>query len=385
MVLMTAPGRGAVEITFSPVASLPFNQGTGVTRGPDGALYGVTCDTTSISRGTVFRVDPDTGAIATIHVFGPDDGQCPNADLVLADDGRLYGTTYLPLRDELNALISFGTIFSIEPHGAQRATFHSVYSLGTSSDALANLRGVTFAADGWLYGLALSGGPLGSGGLFRVHPSGVGFEVLDGGGGNSAPLVARDGTIYWAGSTAVIGPNGGQLLAAIRRFNPAKQSSTVVYTFPAGFETLFTGALIEDANGAIWGTTQSGGDYNRGTVFRLADGTVTFVRSLDGDIWRYRWPHGTGRSGRGVGRAHLWCRLRGRRMERGHDLRDRARYLRPGRLRVCESVGLRSPQRTGSERTTHRGGPGNVLWNHDRRCRNRSRHRVQVRTDHARP
>jgi uncharacterized repeat protein (TIGR03803 family) len=47
---------------------------------------------------------------------------------------------------------------------------------------------------------------------------------------------------------------------------------TVLYSFPAGESP--NGGLIEDTNGAFYGTTVSGGTYDLGTIYRLVDNQV---------------------------------------------------------------------------------------------------------------
>ena len=62
-------------------------------RGPDGALYGATQFGGSGGRGTVFRYDPVTSEVRTLHAFdGANEGVFPLGGVVVSG-GFLYGVT----------------------------------------------------------------------------------------------------------------------------------------------------------------------------------------------------------------------------------------------------------------------------------------------------
>jgi len=66
----------------------------GVTSDAAGRLYGVTAEG-GLGAGTVYRLDPD-GTLKLLHRFVEGDdvnGYWPSGELLLAQDGRLYGTT----------------------------------------------------------------------------------------------------------------------------------------------------------------------------------------------------------------------------------------------------------------------------------------------------
>ncbi len=72
-----------------------------LTFGPHGFLYGTTYEGGTVSgttpgagQGTVFQLDPSTGALTTLHVFtGGKDGGSPWAGLTYDGTSTLYGTT----------------------------------------------------------------------------------------------------------------------------------------------------------------------------------------------------------------------------------------------------------------------------------------------------
>jgi uncharacterized repeat protein (TIGR03803 family) len=67
---------------------------SGVIADASGRLYGVTA-LGGLGGGTVYRFDP-AGGFKLLHRFVGDDlvqGYLPTGELLLAQDGRLYGTT----------------------------------------------------------------------------------------------------------------------------------------------------------------------------------------------------------------------------------------------------------------------------------------------------
>ena len=84
--------------------------GSGLVRAADGKLYGVTAAGGRHGQGVVFRLESD-GAITTIHDFAGNEVLTPNAPLLAAPDGNLYGTSY-------SGGIGYGTVFRVTLSGA---------------------------------------------------------------------------------------------------------------------------------------------------------------------------------------------------------------------------------------------------------------------------
>jgi uncharacterized repeat protein (TIGR03803 family) len=78
--------------------------------GPDGAIYGTTASDYALGCGTVYRFDPATQLLKTLHTFRNSDGCAPpNGALAIDGAGALYGaTTY-------GGQYNGGTVFRIEP------------------------------------------------------------------------------------------------------------------------------------------------------------------------------------------------------------------------------------------------------------------------------
>jgi uncharacterized repeat protein (TIGR03803 family) len=175
----------------------------------DDTLYGTTTGQGE-DFGTVFAFAPQSGVETLLHQFSGSDGANPTAGLV-AYKGMLYGTTV-----DGGGPHSGGTVFKINPlTGAESV----VYSFGnTASDGAGPTAGL-IVVDKMLYGTTLRGGgysdcPDGSEGcgtIFQVDPATGKETVLYSFTGKSdegnpqAGLVYKKGAFY--GTTAVNGVN----------------------------------------------------------------------------------------------------------------------------------------------------------------------------------
>lgn len=140
---------------------------------PATAFYGSTIYGGTSDVGTVFRMTP-AGAITTLVQFTGSAGANPGAEpygRLIWKDGFLYGTT------RTSSGVGFGTLFMVNPtSGAhtQRLTFGNGFSPGRNP-----LAGVIEAADGYLYGTNSAGASDGPDGrLFRFNPATGGAETV---------------------------------------------------------------------------------------------------------------------------------------------------------------------------------------------------------------
>jgi uncharacterized repeat protein (TIGR03803 family) len=237
----------------------------GLVQARNGWLYGTTLyggDGTD-NNGTVFRINTNGTGYAMLHSFRSDfrDGQTPYAGLIEGQDGGLYGVT------SSGGSTLLGTVFRIGPDGSGHQVLYTFQS-GTGYWPRGAL---TQGRDGMLYGTTYSGGPINGGGVvYRVGTNGLNYAVLrafEGGANPWSQLVqAGDGALYgtteWKGTL-----NGGTVF----RLRPDGSEYQVLHNFP--FSATGDGAHpiagLIDGGGALYGTTQSGGGWGLGTVYRM--------------------------------------------------------------------------------------------------------------------
>src|SRR5206468_10277705 len=116
----------------------------------DGMLYGTsaaggTAGLGTTGAGTIYKLDPTNGAVTVLHSFGVGtDGFNPQAALIQARDGKLYGTT------TNGGTSNFGTVFKFDLTGVGIETV--LYSFGAVPDGQNPLGGLVQATNGGLYG-----------------------------------------------------------------------------------------------------------------------------------------------------------------------------------------------------------------------------------------
>jgi uncharacterized repeat protein (TIGR03803 family) len=258
---MTPSGQLSTLYAFGSGYSPPAIY-AGLVQATDGNLYGTTRNGGTSGNGTVFRITLG-GTLTTLYSFtGELDGGTPQAPLVQATNGNLYGTTYS------GGTNGRGTIFQITTGGA----FNAIYSFaGTECCSQA---GLVQASDGNLYGTNKFGGTSGAGSIFQITPSGQettlhSFDYSDGSGPNSSLIQATDGELY--GTTEGGGASG---TGAIFKITLTGDFASL-YQFSGAYSgpgnSIYAG-LFQAFDGSLFGTTQNGGSAGDGTVFGFSIG-----------------------------------------------------------------------------------------------------------------
>lgn len=237
--------------------------------GADGAFYGTTCYGGSNGVGTVFRYDPNTRAVVWLHHFDTSggDGQNPYSRLTQSGDGLLYGTTYNGGTD------GAGSVFRLRPDGAAYLVLHSFQTNGV--DGQNCWTGLIQAGDGALYGSTMNGGLDGGGILFRLDPDGSNYAVLHSfvlspadGFHPAAQLVrAGNGVLY---GTTLMG--GAYDYGALFKYSTDGTGYRMLFSFPLNSPQPRwqpVGPLARSQDGTLYGATCYGGDYNLGAVYQI--------------------------------------------------------------------------------------------------------------------
>jgi uncharacterized repeat protein (TIGR03803 family) len=175
---MTAAGTFEILFDFAGGASHQVGREpqSAPVIGDDGWLYGVTPLGGRGDFGTVYRVKKNGSGFETLHAFRGGvraqarngDGATPVAQLLLARNGSLYGTSYEGGPNDGPVGTGGGTIFKIDRHG----TYSRLHALGEDSeDAALPIGALTQSEDGHLYGTTWAGGPQTlRGTVFQIAP-----------------------------------------------------------------------------------------------------------------------------------------------------------------------------------------------------------------------
>jgi uncharacterized repeat protein (TIGR03803 family) len=225
------------------------------------------------------------------HVSGRvDDGRHPGAGLFDAN-GTLYGTTfwggvrkrYLDGIHPDGNYPGFGTVYAITTAGSESVVYafkgvQSSVSDGAYPDA------PVVDVHGTLFGTTYGGGANRAGTVFSIASSGAetllhSFAGKPSDGSNpTAGLVNVNGTLY--GATTAGGKNDDGTIFSIT----PSGTEMVLHSF-AGKpkDGSHPSSALHDVRGTLYGTTESGGASDMGTVFSIApSGTETVLYSFKG-------------------------------------------------------------------------------------------------------
>ena len=242
-----------------------------------GNLYGVASNYWSTSCrstqhcGVVFKLTRESGTwkYSILHVFKGPDGATPYGTLVFDFAGNLYGTSFQ------GGAHNLGTVFELSPTG-DTWTETVLYSFGAWSHDLQNpWAGVTFDANGNLYGTAVAGGTTFLGGVFELKPSGnawqesvlYSFNGYDGSGPRADVVFDSAGNLY--GTTGVGGKVDAGVVFELTPSSDGRWTETVLHSFIGNTEEDPTSGVILDAAGNLYGTTGACGSCN-GSVYELS-------------------------------------------------------------------------------------------------------------------
>ncbi len=251
-----------------------------IVQGADGALYGTVSGGVGQlghSPGFVYRLDPVTGDFRHLHDFVISDGENPTGPLFQARDGFFYGTT------NEGGPWNSGVVYKVDVLG-NFAVLHALspFFPGEGSEPKG---GVIQASDGFFYGTTELGGYGGE--IFRLDAAGN-FTVVhrfdayasDGWRPVSGLIEGRDGFLY---GTAPVGgqPVTGTRYGVVYRLDTSGTVSVLhTFTGPDGLRPL--AALVQGADGGLYGSTVVGGASGLGVLFRVDNAAPTQLPTLTG-------------------------------------------------------------------------------------------------------
>jgi len=237
-------------------------------KAPDGAIYGTTTAGGKWNAGVAFRISPaPQSEYQVIHHFGeltPVNSQ-PAGPLLLGPKGHLIGCT------TSGGKHSGGSMFSL---GIDGRSFRVLRDFGAfPSDGLEPTGALLIASDGFIYGVTRSGGSLGLGTLYRIKEDGTGYSQLSRFGGADLQTLARpstgllqgpNGLFYGAATEGGSGERGG-----VFTFDPATSMTLTLFSFQGPDSPRVPVALVGGSDGWIYGATGFGGANGSGAVWRM--------------------------------------------------------------------------------------------------------------------
>jgi uncharacterized repeat protein (TIGR03803 family) len=235
----------------------------GLVQGTDGDFYGTTYGGgTNGANGTVFKITANA-VLTSLHSFSGSDGSFPEAGLIQGSDGNFYGTTYY------GGMNDWGTVFKITPDG----TLTSLYSFTGGDDGGNPQAALVQASDGNLYGSTYDGGADSQGTLFKITTDGTlttiwSFNYANGSSPYGVLVQGSDGNLY--GTAQAGGTNSYGTVFKIS----TSGTLTTLYSFTGALPEStngFTpfGGLVQGSDGNFYGTTYYGGPAGFGTVFKI--------------------------------------------------------------------------------------------------------------------
>ena len=247
-----------------------------------GNLYGTTTQGGSTGAGVVFKVDP-SGNETVLHNFtGGSDGSDPVGGLILDAAGNLYGTT------GQGGTSDCGVLFKLSPTGKE--TILHTFTGAANDGKYPTYTSVLMDATGNIYGVTQEGGLSDHGVVYRLGKTGK-FSLLHSFAGGTTdgcnvlgiPFRDKYGNIY--GTTSSCGAHNFGTVWKLATDGTEK----VLYSFTGGTSAEYPLAgVVADAHGNLYGTTETGGSANLGTVYRVTQkGQFTLLHSFTGPDGEY--------------------------------------------------------------------------------------------------
>jgi uncharacterized repeat protein (TIGR03803 family) len=221
---------------------------------------------------------PAQTTLITLHTFtgSGSDGANSYARLVRDSAGNLYGTT------AGGGAFHQGIVFRVDASGNETV----LYNFTGGADGGNPHSGLLLDAAGNLYGITAGGGIFpGQGVVFKLDPSGVetvihALTTAEGSGSASGLILDPSGNFY--GTTEGGGAYNAGVVFKVDR------SSNYVVLHSFGKRGVIDGSepfagLVRDAAGNLYGTTFGGGRFGDGTVYKVdASGNESVLYSFRG-------------------------------------------------------------------------------------------------------
>jgi uncharacterized repeat protein (TIGR03803 family) len=274
-----------------------------------GNLYGTTTQGGSDNAGVVFKLDPG-GNETVLHNFtGGADGIIPAGGLTLDSAGNLYGTT------GQGGTYNDGVVYKIDTTGTE--TILHTFTGAADDGKYPTYTTVRIGPDGSLYGVTQEGGSADQGILYRLGKDGLTIlhnfmgGTTDGCNVVGVPFLDKNGNFYGVTSSC-----GTAQYGTVWKVSKTG-AETVLHNFAGGAsdgQYPLSGVVL-DANGNIYGSTETGGVSDLGTAYRLTQQGGFTLLSFSGPGGKYLYSslllsngalYGTALNGGTLGYGTVW-------------------------------------------------------------------------------
>lgn len=244
----------------------------------NGNLFGTTSAGGAYGDGTVFEIARTSSGYASaptiLASFDDIHGSFPLAGLIADANGNLFGTT------NTGGLYGDGTVFEIAKTSSGYASTPTTLVNFDNTNGAFPLASLVADANGNLFGTTVAGGVYGDGTVFEIARTSSGyastpttlinFDYTSGAFPEAALIVDANGNLF--GTTEAGGANGfGTVFEIANSGGVYASAPTTLVDFDSVNGAFPVASLIIDANGNLFGTTKYGGAYGAGSVFEIAN------------------------------------------------------------------------------------------------------------------
>jgi uncharacterized repeat protein (TIGR03803 family) len=220
----------------------------------------------------------------TIHRFNYKEGAYPASDLILDNQGNLYGTTNAGGEAGSGCGDSgCGAVFELSPSAGGGWTYSVLYAFKGGTDSGNPSSRLIFDDKGNLYGAAGIGGADAYGTIFELTPGSHGTwteSILHSFPSNTNDGFTPAGDLAFDAKGNLYGSTLDGLGGAVYELTPEKDGSwseAIIYHFDHGENDGFGvyGGVALDKQGNVYGATYLGNEklHSKGTVFEISPGS----------------------------------------------------------------------------------------------------------------
>jgi len=240
-------------------------------------MWGTTQAGGTSGDGVIFTMDGNGANYHVEYSFDNPTGSLPVGNVVLADNGKLYGVT------EEGGFGDSCVIYSYQPLTGIYTNIYDLYQYtqyGWGAES-----GMLNASNGMLYGLCRIGGAGNSGVIYKIDPATdtytdiYDFDNFNGFGPVGSLIQLSNGKLY--GMTSYGGANSKGVIFS---FDPVTSVFVNLYDFIQSTGGVPFGDLMQASNSKLYGMTYEGGSNGYGVLFSFDIATGAYIALHNFDL-----------------------------------------------------------------------------------------------------